>query len=760
MLWGLDHYYPAPIPTHHGGSLLITDREGEPLRAFADKQGVWRHPLTPKQVDDRYLQALLHYEDRWFYHHPGVNPLALLRAIGQWVRHGRPISGGSTLTMQVARILEPHPRTIGGKIRQMLRAFQLEWHLTKEQILTLYLNHTPMGGPLAGVGMASRTYLGKPPIDLSHAEAALLAILPQAPSYLRPDRHPKRAIKARNKLIQRMKGVWADHILAEARSEPLFPYYAQQRQSAPLLARRLKPQANATKPLVTTIDGTLQARVEARLIQKKAHLPSRVSAAVLVVENASLEVLAYAGSLDFHDADRFGHVDMVQGWRSPGSTLKPFLYAQALEQGLIHSQSLLSDVPMGFDGYRPANFDNRFNGPVSATAALRRSLNLPAVDLLHRITPTTFVTTLRQGGLTLRLPPNSRPNLSIILGGTATTLEGLTTHYALLGREGRVGPLRFLPTTQLKDYPQLNSRTAWITHRMLKRPPTQATGRSHQPGQPLIAWKTGTSYGYRDAWALGVGSYHTVGVWLGRPDGVPVPGQYGAISAAPLLFELFDLLPDLSHKPTPLTETPPKGVAQTTICWPLGLEPLNSSDPLCHQPRQAWVLSGTIPPTFGDDGAGRIYYWQREGAAHAEGWLNMACHAEKRVKRQKAQWPMRLTPWLSPKLIQRSALPKADTSCPQGVTPPSDILHFQGLEEGVILMPAGEEDKAPLISLSLLGANTPVAWLINGYLKQQSSPEIPFSYRFTKPGEYRITALTEGGETLSRNLTVRTHKHE
>jgi len=395
----LDRLFPLRLPAPDTGSTVVLARDGTPLRAFADSDGVWRYPTTAKQVSPLYLRALLTYEDRWFYRHPGVNPYALLRGLAGGLRHGRIVSGGSTLTMQVARIIQPIPHTFRGKLMQMFRALQLEAHLSKAQILDLYLNHAPFGGPIEGVEAASWAYLGKPASQLSRAEAALLAVLPQSPSRLRPDRHPDAARAARDKILRRMRdlGVWSAMQVRDAAIEPVVARSLRAPLSAALLAERLHQQQPQARRIVSTIDANLQRAAEERVIAYLSRLPPRTSAAVLVVDNATLEARAYVGTAEFADPVRLGHVDMVRAPRSPGSTLKPFLYGLALDDGLITSQSLLVDAPQDFGGYKPGNFDEAFSGPVSVAEALQRSLNVPAVDVLDRVGPARFVARLANG---------------------------------------------------------------------------------------------------------------------------------------------------------------------------------------------------------------------------------------------------------------------------------------------------------------------------------------------------------------------------
>ncbi|HSX69403.1 MAG TPA: penicillin-binding protein 1C, partial [Pseudomonas sp.] len=543
LLWSADRLFPLPLP-EDGLARVVLAEDGTPLWRFADAEGVWRYPVTPDEVSPYYLDALLTYEDRWFRAHPGVNPLALVRAAWQNLAGGRVVSGGSTLSMQVARLLDPHQRSLGGKFKQLWRTLQLEWHLSKDEILALYLNRAPFGGTLQGVAAASWAYLGKPPSQLTRAEAALLAVLPQAPSRLRPDRHPERAQAARDKVLQRLAQfeVWTPTTVDEALQEPVLLAPRQEPSLAPLLARRLN--VAGSPPLIrTTLDASLQRRLEDLLLGWRARLPERTSAAILVVDGESMAVRAYLGSLDVGDERRFGHVDMIRAQRSPGSTLKPFLYGLAMDAGLIHSESLLQDVPRRYGDYRPGNFAAGFTGPVSASEALATSLNLPAVQLLEAYGPKRFAGELRGAGVPLALPAGAEPNLALILGGAGSRLEELVAGYSAFARGGMAARPRLQPQDALYERRLLSPGAAWVVRRILSgqaRPDRDP--RAELVQRPVLAWKTGTSYGFRDAWAVGVGPRHLIGVWIGRPDGTPVPGQFGLASAAPLLLQVHDLL--------------------------------------------------------------------------------------------------------------------------------------------------------------------------------------------------------------------------
>lgn len=747
----LDRLFPPPVPGRNAPhALLIVARDGTPLRAFPDRDHVWRHPVALADVSPRYIEALIHFEDRAFRWHPGVNPLALLRAGWQWLRHGRIVSGGSTLTMQVARILEPSPRTLAGKARQIARALQLEWRYSKDEILTLYLNYAPMGGVLEGVEAASRAYLGKPSKRLSEADAALLTVLPQAPSRYRPDRHPDRARAARDKVLQRMGGVWSEAALRDARQEPVVARTLRDPLLAPLLAERLRKEAQGRQRIDTTLDAQVQQNVELLLASRLNALPPRVSMAALVVDNATLEVRAYAGSVDFTDRERFSHVDMVRASRSPGSTLKPFLYGLALDEGLIHSESLLADVPQSFSGYQPGNFQQSFHGPVSVSEALTLSLNVPAVEVLERLDPVRFVSLLRRGGLKLDFPKGAAPNLSVILGGAGTSLEQLVGAYSALARQGISGKPRYTAETPFEEQRMMSPGAAYIVRDVLES--GGPSGRAVESGAGLrrgIAWKTGTSFGFRDAWSVGVSDLYTVGIWVGRPDGTPNPGFFGANIAAPLLVDIFDAL-----GPQPRTERfPPPSVSQARICWPLGGLHQPGDDALCHQQRTAWLLNDTAPPTFPDRirrGAVRLSYEVDEASGMR---IASDCFSGAQRSMESARWPAVLEPWLEA-AIRKKALPPAWHPACLAHAGQQSALKIHGISEGEILQ-RPRPDMPPVLKLETRGAEGEVYWLINGRMLSHQNGKKPFYHRPENPGRLSITAMDDFGHFDRVNVSVR-----
>lgn len=755
LLWLADRIWPLPLPKDDLARVVLAE-DGTPLWRFADANGVWRYPVRNEDVSPYYLEALLTYEDRWFYQHPGVNPMALGRAAWQNFTGGRVLSGGSTLSMQVARLLDPHARTVPGKLRQLWRTAQLEWHLSKAQILNLYLNRAPFGGTLQGVAAASWAYLGKSPQQLTRSEAALLAVLPQAPSRLRPDRHPGRAQVARDKVLRRLAAyqVWPQMAVDEALQEPLLLAPRLEPSLAPLLARRLnRPHS---PPLIrTTLDASLQRRLEDLLLGWRERLPEHTSAAIIVVETQTMAVRAYLGSVDINDARRFGHVDMITALRSPGSTLKPFLYGMALDAGLIHSESLLQDVPRRYGDYRPGNFSMGFSGPVSASSALALSLNLPAVQLLEAYGPKRFAADLRNGGVPLSLPALAEPNLALILGGAGSRLEDVVSGYSALARDGKSAKLRLQPQDELIERRMLSPGSAWIIRRILSgqaRPDRDPNAELVQ--RPALAWKTGTSYGFRDALAVGVGPRYLIGVWIGRPDGTPVPGQFGLASAAPLMLQVHDVLSNRDSQRAIIApvQPVPSSVGVAAICWPQG-QPLSKRDPNCRRQRFAWTLDHTTPPTLlaADQPLGvglRETLW-----VDAQG-LRVSAQCPGAQPREVVLWPAPLEPWL-PRVERREArLPPASTQCPPPALNAVTALSIVGVREGDRLRRPAASQASLRLTLSALGGDGRRWWFLNGAPLGDSGHQESLNTTLEQPGRYELSVLDESGQTARVEFSV------
>lgn len=517
-------------------SVEVLARDGSLLRAYTVGDGRWRLAVDPARVDATYLAMLLAYEDKRFHRHRGVDPVALLRALGQAVRHGRAVSGGSTLTMQVARLIEDGPTgTWAGKLRQVRLALALERVLSKDEILALYLHHAPMGGNLEGLRAGSFAWFGREAGRLTEAQAALLVALPQAPAARAPDRHPERARGARDRVLERavVAGVISTGAAEAAAREALPDMRRAFPTQAPHLADRLRAAHPERAVHRTTLDPSLQRALESVARAALRDLPAQASVAIMVAEPGSGAILALVGSGDYLDTGRQGFVDMTQALRSPGSTLKPLIYGLAFSDGLAHPETLLNDRPARFAGYAPQNFDRMFRGPVSAREALQVSLNLPVVELTQALGPARLMAALRMAGVQAEVPGDA-PGLAVALGGVGMSLEGLVQLYAAIARGGEAVALTVEGGGPRQRRQVMSAEAAWHLGDILAAAPRPA----HLPDW-RVAFKTGTSYGHRDALAVGFDGAHVVGVWVGRADGATVPGMFGVDVAAPLLFEVF-----------------------------------------------------------------------------------------------------------------------------------------------------------------------------------------------------------------------------
>lgn len=561
---------PLPFDQARKISTTISDRHGKLLRAYAMTDGRWRLPVhATTDVDPGYLNLLLGFEDRRFYSHIGVDPIALGRAALQLVTRGQIVSGGSTITMQLARLMEPRrERSVSAKLRQVVRALEIERSLSKQQILDLYLTLAPFGGNLEGVRAASLAYFGKEPKRLSLAEAALLVALPQSPETRRLDRFPESARTARDRVLTRM--VNEGRVSREDADRARLEGVPRLRKPMPLLAPHATDQAVAflkeTSTIKLTLDSTIQKSLEALARDRAASMGPNVSIGILAVDNRSGDVIAHIGSPDYFSTRRAGQVDMTRSIRSPGSTLKPFIYGLAFEDGFIHPESLIDDRPTRYGTYTPENFDMTYQGTVSVRKALQMSLNVPAIALLDRVGSSRLSSRIGQAGANLVLPKDEVPGLAMGLGGVGISLSDLVKLYVGLARLGTTIPLREITRD---DDPEPETRhlmdpaAAWQVGNVLMGtpPPENATANR-------IAFKTGTSYGYRDAWSVGFDGRMTIGVWVGRPDGAPVPGLVGRTAAAPILFDAFARTGKL---PMPLVKAPKSVLTASNAKLPLPL---------------------------------------------------------------------------------------------------------------------------------------------------------------------------------------------
>ena len=570
--------YLIPLPweqIHRSTSTLVFDRNAKILRAFTSDDDKWRIRTELSQVSPILRRYLIFYEDRFFYYHPGFNPVSIGRAFFQNLKAGRIISGGSTITMQIARMIEPKERIWHNKLIELFRALQLEQRFSKDELLEIYFNIAPYGGNIEGVAAASWLYFGKEPSQLSPGEAALLSVIPNSPTQLRPDLYPKEAKQARDKVLTRLYE--HNQISLREYQEALAEEVPTARQVWPFIVPHfcleMKKRFSREPRVMTTIDLNLQLFIEELVAAEIEKLESKgiTNAAVVVIDNHRHELLAAVGSAEFFNVRHQGQVNGYLAPRSPGSTLKPFVYALGMERGLLTPKHYLADVPVIYAGYSPENYDRTYSGLVSAEEALQRSLNVPAINLLADLGGEALHELLRKAGFTTITPVNHY-GLPMVLGGCEVNLLELTALYSSLACGGRYySPKTRLDPGTAPPKTLFSPGVAYVITEILTevlRPDLPACWEFSS--LPKVAWKTGTSYGHKDAWSIGYNPRYTVGVWVGNFSGAGRPELIGAETAAPLLFDIFN---KLNHHTTVQWFKQPSTVKQREVCALSGQKP-------------------------------------------------------------------------------------------------------------------------------------------------------------------------------------------
>lgn len=747
--FAFDYFDPLPAPPANNATVVVA-ADGLPLYIKAGAQGTWRYPVTARQVSPYFIQALIATRDPGFRHNIGIRPLALVRAAWNEMLHGYH-GDVSTLTMKVANLIEPQPKTLTGRLKLIVRALQLTLHDSKTQVLDLYLNLSPFGGPIYGVQAASYAYFDQPANQLTRAQAALLVALPSAPTRLRPDLHPQAARAARDRVLSHMaaSGEWTRFAVDQARQAPLPQHFNPYPNRAPLLGRRLiaRAQQAGQVPAVihTTLDGALQQRIDTLFADLGQQLPPATSAAVLVMDNRTLAVRAYRGSAAYPQKGHFAFVDMTDKARPVGTALAPFVYGFAIDDGLIDSGSLLADVPRAFGDYIPPPTNKRFLGPVSAADAIKRGLNIPATQVLAHLRPQTFVSRLRSGGIPLHLTGGGSADLSVLNEGAKASLSDLVRAYSALGRGGMAGAPRLTTNQPEQQRRLLSPGAAWIVRTLLaaKTPPDNGQQYPTLSADHRLAWARGHSSGGRDLWALGVSGKYTIGVWIGRPDGTAIPPYYKPVSPVPMLYKAAAAVPDQGGWSA--DDNRPHSVAQKDICWPLGLPPDPDHTNLCQKRVNAWTLNGRTPPTLRAPNSPRpagVLHFQINPVTGQRVAAN--CTVSSRAERQIAQWPLMLEPWLSRELMRASTPPQWDPACPPEPPPPDDVLHITGAPPHDLIKPA-QGGGASFIVLNATGGKGVLFWMVNGQLIWTTGPNEAFSYRVPGPGTYTVTVMDARG---------------
>lgn len=566
-----------PLPPAKPYSVMLEDRQGRFIHAFIARDGIWRLQTSPTEIPAKLKHLLVRKEDRFFWYHPGVNPVSILRAVLQNLITGRRVSGASTITMQVARMLEPKERTYTNKLFEIFRAVQLECRYSKDEILEMYLSMIPLGGNIEGLKSAALLYYQTPPERLNIAQLFDLILIPNDPNDLRPDRNAAKLFEER----KRRALPWIRlGVLSRQDSEIIWQTPpASGRFGLPRLAShfslRVLEKSGGASELRTSLDLRIQQTSERLLSNHLRQWRQKGvrNGAVLILQNRTREVAAYVGSEDFNDAEARGQVDAVKAVRSPGSTLKPFLFAMEMDRGVLTPKTRLLDTPYDMEGFAAENYDGRYSGLVYADEALRRSLNVPAIRLLRESGVRQFVSSLRQAGFSSLDAQQDRLGLSMIVGGCGVTLEELVAAYSTFPAGGVYAPPVYLRQADpVKGHQAFSASAAFMVTEILSSldRPDLPNNFESSANLPKVAFKTGTSYGRRDAWAIGFSAEYTVGVWLGNVDQRGCPDLTGGKAAAPLLIDIFNSISTAALK----TILPrPGDVLDREVCAVSGLVP-------------------------------------------------------------------------------------------------------------------------------------------------------------------------------------------
>jgi penicillin-binding protein 1C len=747
----LDGLFPLPQKNlTPPASTVVLDRRGQMLKAYLASDERWRIPVADSAIAPVLKKCVLGYEDRQFYRHPGINPVSILRAAWVDFRARHIVQGGSTLTMQVARLLTPRPRTVSSKIVEAFRALQLEWHFSKNEVLTYYFNLAPYGGNIVGVGAASYLYFRKNSAQLSLGEAALLTAIPRSPNTLRPDWFPKAAELAKRKVLERLRKYAV--ISAEEEKEALAEPIPKQRfwapNRAPHFCNMLVQKFPMRRRLLSTLDPVIQTKVEEIVRAYVQPLRKRgiMNAAVVVLSNADRSVRALVGSYDFDDKVNQGEVNGALAPRSPGSSLKPFVYGLAFDRGLISERSLLFDGPVEYSGYRPSNYDAVYHGPVTARQALIRSLNVPAVKLYARLREHGLYQFLKKAGVTTLKYGKWHYGLSLVLGGCSVNLLELSSLYCGLANGGRFAPPRFLKKQPISEGDSLLSPgTAFVLSEILsdlKRPDLPSVWES-AVNEPKIAWKTGTSYGHHDAWSVGYNPLYTVGVWVGNFDGKGVPELVGAQSAAPILLAIFQALSSSGQMPW---FPKPKSVAVRKVCAVSGMVPNGN----CPATVDELYLPGISPS--------RVCTLHRKILVDLVTGTRLCSFCkEGRTYRTEVRtiWPPEIASWLKENGYPVDRIPPHFPKCPRFLGGQKPKIESPASGAEYFLRPSAPlKYQKILLKASVAGDVQKVFWFLDGRLLFSGSPACK---RFIQPvrGTHQIVCLDDQGRSAEVHFKVK-----
>jgi penicillin-binding protein 1C len=731
-------------------STIVLDRNCELLRVFLSKNEMWQIPVSSEKLSPKLKMAVIGYEDRYFRWHIGINPVSLLRAAMVNIKAGRIEQGGSTITMQVARMMEPKERTYLNKLIETFRALQMELRYSKDEILDFYFNLAPYGGNIVGVGVAAHLYFQKSPDQLSLGECALLATIPNSPNLFRPDVDFQATITAREKVLKILlsQGRISRHQYEEALAEPI----PEKRFEVPFMLPHLSTKLAQLYPqkhtLETTIDAKIQQRAESILQTHLSPMRSRsiTNGAVVVIENETRNVLAMVGSYDFFDEKNQGQVNGAMAPRSPGSALKPFIYAIGIEQGLITPQSLLYDVPIEYSGYKPINYDEMYHGIVTVEDALIRSLNVPAVNLYAQLGNDGIHSFLNEAGISTLPKPRDYYGLSLILGGCEVTLLELTNLYAGLANGGKFRSYRWL-----KDQPEeqgkslLSEGTCYIISEMLSqlRRPELPSSWEYATNLPKIAWKTGTSYGHRDAWSIGYTPQYTIGVWVGNFDGKGVPGLIGAEVAAPILFALFTALEKPAENKWFIQ---PRGVSRRQVCAVSGM-PLSK---YCASAKEELCLPGKSPIQKCNIHQ-VIFVDKKTGSRLCSHCRIGRTYNEKIVE----QWPAEIATWMARNGYPIEKIPEHFPGCSKLAAGDKPIIQSPSTNTEFKIRPAvALKYQKILLDASVSNRTQKIFWFLDGKLIYSGTPTEKI-FIMPKIGSHNLLCMDDEGRASEVKFVVK-----
>lgn len=739
----------SPFKVQPNYSTLITDSEGKILHAFLNNQDKWRMKTELSEITPTLEKAIIYKEDRWFRWHFGVNPFAVIRAGVRNIFTGRRTSGASTITMQVVRLLNPKNRTYFNKIIEILRAFQLEVHYSKDEILQLYLNLVPYGSNIEGIKSASILYFQKSPDVLSLAEVMALAIIPNRPSSLRLGINNDFILKERNRWLNEFKEsqVFHNQDIDDALSEPMNVQRHEAPKLAPHLSLRLKQEnpteANIHSSLIRNKQLTIEKIVQnyvSRLYAMNIH-----NAAVMVINNQTHQVEAYMGSADFNNPVDGGQVDGVQAIRSPGSTLKPLLYATAFDQGIITPKTTINDVPTNFGGFEPDNFDKLFHGKVTVEFALANSLNIPAVKLLKEITTPILVDKLKKADFQAVKKDASKLGLSLVLGGCGVTLEELTNLFSSFANEGKFQKAKYIVSRS-----QLTTVSAEITSKestyLINQILTQIT-RPDLPNNyaytyrmPKIAWKTGTSFGKKDAWSIGYNAKYTVGIWIGNFSGEGVPELSGANIATPLLFDIFNTI---DYNSSSKWFKSPENIALRKVCAESGDVP----NEFCINQITDYYIPSVSKMTQCTH-AKYVY-------VSADEQISFCSHCmpdNGTIRKIFPNHAPELVSWFETKHILYEKLPQHDPKCERVFRENApQIVYPEGGSEYIL---DKNDTQKLMLNAQVRNDVKEIYWYINDKLLQKSTPNIPIFF-VPESGKIKISCSDDKGRNTDIFVRVR-----